>query len=346
MANTWKSYPKVELHLHLDCSIGYDAARRLRPGMTLAEFEREFVAPPRCKDLAEFLSCVAPSVSLMQTETALRLSVESLFRQLADDGVVYAEIRFAPMLHLERLSPESVVETVLTAVKEQESKHDIKAGVILCTLRHFDETKSLQTANLVKRYARDGVVAIDLAADESAYSVDSHVRAFHLVQEAGLHTTAHAGEARGADSVWETLNWLRPERIGHGVRSIEDELLVDHLARANIHLEICPTCNIQIRVFDSLPSHPIDRFIERGVSVGINTDARTVVGTTLSEDYHRLEQTMGWKRADFDQANAHAAEASFASDPDKEWTWRRLGLVGYIEPDLPGSASDTQWSPQ
>jgi len=323
----WASVPKVELHTHLDCSIGYEVARRLTPDLSLEEFEDRFVAPTPCQDLTEFLACVAPSVSMMQTHTALRLSVQSLFRRLADDGVVYAEVRFAPLLHLAELSPESVIETVLDEMKAQESEHHLRSGLILCTLRHFDEAQSLATARLVSRYAADGVVALDIAGDEAGFGLEPHRAAFQMVNDSAAHTTAHAGEARAADSVWETLSLLHPERIGHGVRSVDDARLVDRLVEDGIHLEVCPAVNLQIQIYPDLQNHPVDELRRRGVRLSINTDGRTVVGTSLNEDYARLEATFGWGASAFGEINANAAEASFADDETKSWLGERLAIA-------------------
>jgi adenosine deaminase len=323
--NPWQRLPKVELHLHLDCSLSFDAVRQLDPAVTPEIYAREFVAPDKCANLADYLARPPRSVALLQTEQALRLSVNDLMDQLARDGVIYAEIRFAPLLHTAAgLAAEQVVRIVEDETGQAARRTGIEAYLILCTLRHFSAAQSLATAELVAGFRGTRVVALDLAGDEAGYPVDPHLAAFRLALEYNLHRTAHAGEARGPESVWETLKKLRPSRLGHGVRSMEDPALVDHLRRERIHLEICPTSNVQIGVYPTYADHPIDRLYRQGVSVGVNTDARAVTKVTLSEEYERLAYAFGWREADFLTCNLNAIEAAFAPAEVKQRIAGRL----------------------
>jgi adenosine deaminase len=311
--------PKVELHLHLDCSLSYKLVARLDPSVSRAGYERDFIAPPKCASLVDFLKRAPRSVQLLQSESALRMATEGLFEQLAGDGVIYAEIRFAPLLHMERgLSAERVVAIVDRAAEECQRASGIEARLILCALRHFDEARSMETVRLVERFRGSSVVALDLAGDEAGFPLRAHVSAFHHAREAGLYCTAHAGEARGADSVWETLRSLQPARIGHGARSIEDPKLVEHLRRERIHLEICPTSNVQTNLCERYEDHPIDRLYRAGVSVGVNTDARTISNVTLTEEYERLRRHFGWGKKELLACNLEAARAAFAPEPVRE----------------------------
>jgi len=280
------SLPKIELHLHLDCSQSFDVAKQLRPDISEMEYKQNFIAPEKCKDLADCLKCASSGIELMQTEEALREVVKDLFVQLQRESVIYAELRFAPLLHLEKgLLPEEVVEIVAESVKESIHSTGIKAGIILCTLRHFDEEQSLQTIRLVERYIKHtNVVGFDIASDEAGYPIDCHKKAFEHAIKKDIPRTAHAGEAKGADSVWETLKYFKPQRIGHGVRSIEDEQLIDFLVKNKIHLEICPTSNIMTDVFEKYSDHPIDFLYDSGVSVGVNSDARSLINVSLTDD--------------------------------------------------------------
>jgi adenosine deaminase len=144
------------------------------------------------------------------------------------------------------LSPDRIVAVVERAVDRLVQETGMQAGLILCTLRHFTVEQSLLTAKLVEKFRGSRVVALDLAGDEAGYPLDAHVGAYRYAREHGLFRTAHAGEALGPESVWETLRLLDPHRIGHGTRSIEDPKLVEHLRRKPIHLEICPSANVQI----------------------------------------------------------------------------------------------------
>jgi len=314
-----RDLPKTELHLHLDCSLSYAVARELDPALTEDEYRRRFVAPPKCRTLAEFLESAPSGFLLMQSEHALRSVVRDLFAQLAEDGVIYAEIRFAPHLHLERgMRAEDVVEVVDDEVARASARSGIAAGVILCTLRHFDRERSLETARLVERFRGRKVVALDIAGDEAGFPVDAHVDAFRHAIDRRLHRTAHAGEAAGAASVRQTLEHFQPSRIGHGIRSIEDPQLIEHLAARRIHLEVCPSSNVQTNAVATYDTHPIARLVAAGVSTGINTDARTLANVTLTEEYERLAAAFGWTARDFLARNLDMVEAAFTDDATKE----------------------------
>lgn len=316
---------KVELHLHLDCSLSYSAVSRLDPSVTRAEYDAEFVAPPQCASLADFLTRAPRGFQLMQTREALRLVTEDVFQQLSADGVIYAELRFAPLLHLEQgLTPDAVVAEVDRATEECIAATGIEARLILCTLRHYTQDQSLATARLVEQFRGSRVAALDIAGDEAGYPIDAHIAAFRYAAERGLARTAHAGEARGADSVWETLRAFTPSRIGHGVRSIEDPALVEHLHRERIHLEVCPSSNVQTRAAASYAEHAVDRLYRAGVPLGINTDTRTITNVTLEQEYARLREHFAWSNADLLACNREALRAAFLSDEVRQRLLARL----------------------
>jgi len=307
------SLPKVELHLHLDCAASYAAVARLRPEVTEQEYRNEFVAPAKCTNLVDFLLRPPRIVALMQDRRGLELIVDDLFDQLARDNVVYAEARFAPHLHTDGgLSPAEAVEIVNAAVERASAASGVEARLILCTLRHFDAARSLETVELVERFQGSLVVALDIAGDEAGHPLDAHEAAFVRAEAAGLRRTAHAGEACGPGSVWETLRRLRPERIGHGARSIEDPALVAHLAETGIHLEVCPSSNVQTDLCATYADHPIDALYRAGVSLGVNTDCRAVTDIDLEREYARLRETFGWTDTELDRCNRAALDASFA----------------------------------
>lgn len=324
-----QTLPKIELHLHLDCSLSYDAVSAIDPAFTPPRYAREIVAPPRVDDLAEYLARTRASVALLQTEHALRIAVADLLRQLAADGVIYAEVRFAPLLHTQQgLSPENVVRIVVDAADHTCARTGVDVRLILCTLRHFSEAQGMLTARLIERFRGSRVVALDLAGDEAGFPLDAHVPVFTFARRHGILCTAHAGEASGPASVRGTLARLKPSRIGHGVRSIDDPALVEHLVACKIHLEVCPAVNVQIGLYGNLEEHPIDRLYRAGVSLSVNTDARAVTPTTLTLDYERLVEAFGWTEADFLACNLNAVAASFAPDEVKADLARRL-RAGY-----------------
>jgi adenosine deaminase len=322
--------PKVELHLHLDCSLSYEVVQQLNPSVTPEEYHQSFIAPPKCTDLADYIKRAIKGFELMQTKEQLRLVTLDLFRQLKADGVVYAEIRFAPLQHtLQGLTAAEVVSTVNGATEEGINRYGVDAAIILCTLRHYSAAQSMETVALVKEFAGTHVVGFDIAADEAGFPIDNHTKAFRFAHANGLCCTAHAGEAKGAASVWETLEHFHPSRIGHGVRSAEDASLLQFLKARNIHLEVCPTSNVQTNVFDTIEQHTADKIYESGVSMSINTDARTISNVTLADEYHLMQRVFRWTKAHFKKCNLEAIDHSFASNEVKQKVRRKIE-AGYL----------------
>lgn len=310
--------PKVELHLHLDCSLSYEVVRKIDPSISQADYQQDFIAPPKCDDLVDFLKRAINGFSLMQTKEALGLVVQDVFQQLKADNCLYAEIRFAPFLHLEKgLTPYEVVHTIEAATAVAVKQTGVEARLILCTLRHYSAEQSMATVKLVEQFKDTYVAGFDIAGDEAGCPVTNHIAAFKYARENGIFITAHAGEASGPASVWETLEQFKPSRIGHGARSAEDAELVNHLKEKRIHLEICPSCNVQTSMYGQYKDHPVDQLKKQGVQLNINTDCRTIVNVTLGDEYSKLQQNFGWTKQDFFECNINALKAAFIPDEIK-----------------------------
>ena len=187
-------------------------------------------------------------------------------------------------------------------------------------------TKFFQT-QLVNEFYDKGVVGFDIAADEAGYPVDNHISAFEYAQYNKLNCTAHAGEAMGTESIWETINKLKPKRIGHGVRSIEDEKLIDFILENNYHLEVCPTSNIKTKTFESMDKHPINKLFKKNISLSVNTDGRTISDVNLNEEYHKLGNAFGWSVQQLKQCNLNAIDHAFTTDNNKELLKQKINLA-------------------
>jgi adenosine deaminase len=311
--------PKIELHLHLDCSLSYAAVSRIDPSVTLQAYQQEFNGPTsRFTNLEGFFKRAPKGTALMQTEGQIRLVTFDVFEQLRQDNILYAELLLVPFMHTSQgLSAEHVVEILNDAVARASSATGIEARIILSTLRHYSTQQSLATVKLVERFKGTHVAGVDLGAYEAGFPIYAHIPAFQYAAQQGIPRTVHAGEARGAESVWETLKHLRPSRVGHGVRSIEDPALVEHLRKERIHLEICPTSNVQINLYESYAHHPINTFYESGVSLGVNTDTRMIANVTLTQEYEKLHEVFGWDKRHFLQCNLNAIEAAFLPEDVK-----------------------------
>ena len=321
----YSKLPKVELHLHLDCSLSYEVVKKINPGITYEEYRESFIAPPKCYDLVDYLKRAIKGFELMQTKEQLRLVTLDLFEQLKADNVIYAEIRFAPLLHIKQgLTANEVVATIDETVTEGIRITGIEAGLILCTLRNFNEDQSMDTVKLAHQFRGTNVVGFDIAGDEAGFPVAHHVAAFQYAQAKGICCTAHAGEAKGPESVWETVRRFHPQRIGHGVRSSEDNVLLEFLKKEDIHLEVCPTSNIQTNVYEKIEDHSADKIYHSGVSMSINTDCRTISDTTLTMEYGIMEKIFNWKEEHFLKCNLEAIEHSFCSKDKKEKLTEKL----------------------
>lgn len=312
-----KDLPKVELHVHLDCCLSFKGLSRIDPTISESFYKKNFIGTS-CSCLKDYIRCADTALEYMQTKEQLEIVIEDLFDQLTNDNVIYAEIRFAPLLHQKKgLSSKNVVEIVSNKTKIESEKSGIEVGLILCTLRHFSVDQSLQTVKLVKDFSNKNVVGFDIAADEAGFPIDNHIKSFQFARDNNIFCTAHAGEALGADSVTNTLKYLKPNRIGHGVRCIEDNSLIEKIKKENIHLEICVTSNMVTKVFNDLKDHPVDFLFNKGISLSINTDGRTISDTTLNKEYVLLNKEFNWLKNKFLEVNVNAMKASFSSNEVK-----------------------------
>ena len=221
------------------------------------------------------------------------------------------------------MSSYDVVAAVEKAATQCSQNTGVYARLILCTLRHFTSAQSIETVKLVNEFHGSAVTGFDIASDENL-PLEPHIPAFQYAYENGIPCTAHAGEARGPESVWEILQQLKPSRLGHGVRSIEDAALVDHLRQNHIHLEVCPTSNIQTNVYPTYADHPISNLYKNGVALSVNTDTRGIGNVTLTKEYARISQAFGWTEDDFYNCNKYALEAAFLPDDVRDDLLRLL----------------------
>ena len=314
----YNKIPKVELHLHLDCSLSFDVVNRMNPLIEIDEYRSSFQAKPNSSSLNDYINCADRAIELMQTRENLELVVEDLFKQLKKENVIYAEIRFAPLLHCsQNLDENKVVEIICNKAKIESEKNDINYGLILCTLRHYSKKQSLKTVRLVNQYKNNGVVGFDIAADEAGYPLDNHIEAFNYAKSNGLNITAHAGEAKGPESIWESIKKLHTKRIGHGVRCVEDPELVNYLSENDYHLEICLTSNIKTKTFKTFKDHPLNKIYNSSISLSLNTDGRTISNTDLSLEYKIAQEKFGWNIDKIKKSNLEAIKHSFTSSSIK-----------------------------
>jgi adenosine deaminase len=310
--------PKAELHCHLDGSV--------RPA-TLIELAKEYDTPmPRTDSaslrdymrasdvhsLEEYLERFAVTLSVMQTAEALERVAYELVEDAAADGIRYIEVRYAPVLNVQRgLSIDEAVDASLRGLARAQEQHGTVARVILCALRQLDPDLSLEIAEVAVAYRLRGVVGFDLAGPEAAYPASHHARAFAYAREHGLACTCHAGEGAGADSVRQAVHICRADRLGHAARLVEDASLIDYVGVHRIPLEICLTSNVQTGAARSYESHPLRQFFDRGLNVVLNTDNRLMSDTTLTDEYALAAERLRFTRDELSAIALNGFESAF-----------------------------------
>ena len=314
----FKNLPKIELHIHLDCSLSYETVKRLRPDTTIDDFNNNFKASKSCSSLKQYIKCADNAISLMQSKESLELVMEDFFNQLIEDNVIYCEIRFAPLLHTEEgLNSREVLNIICNSMNILSKESGVITGLILCTLRHYSKQQSMETVKLAKEFKGKGVLGFDIAADEAGYPLDNHIDAFKYAVQNDISCTAHAGEAKGPESIWETIDKLKVKRIGHGVNCMKDPNLVKFLSENNYHLEVCVSSNIKTKTFNKIEDHPISQINKSSISMSINTDGRTISDTDLTNEYKFISKKFGWSIKEFKKCNLEAIKHAFISDEIK-----------------------------
>lgn len=309
----------IDLHLHLDGSLSPTLALELlrEQGKELPGSEQELLrrltVPEQCQSLNDYLRCFDLPVSLLQNKEALERAAFSLCETLAQEGHCYAEIRFAPQLHTQQGLSQLDAAKAVCAGLARAAVPGFFAQAILCCMRGGEEEANLETVRVAQRLYGHGVCALDLAGAEALYATSQYETVFAYARSLGLPFTIHAGEATGPESVRCALA-MGASRIGHGVRSREDEALLRRLKEEQIPLELCYTSNLQTRAVQCPEDFPLRDFLRRGILVTLNTDNRTVSGVTLKDEYEKLHLTEEERR----QLFRNSVEAAFLSPQQKK----------------------------
>jgi adenosine deaminase len=340
--------PKVLLHDHLDGGVRAETIVDLArdEGHTLPTTDPDHLASwfqeqSDSGSLERYLATFTHTVGVMQSREALVRVASECAQDLADDGVVYAEIRYAPELHTSKgLSLDQVVEAVLDGFRigsrGPDGRPRIRMATLLTAMRH--QARSMEIAELAVRYRDVGVVGFDIAGAEAGYPPTRHLDAFEYLQRENAHFTIHAGEAFGLPSIWQAIQWCGADRLGHGVRIIDDiavsgdgEAKLGRLAAyvrdKRIPLEMCPTSNLQTGAAASIADHPIGLLRRLYFRVTVNTDNRLMSGTSVSQEFAKLVEAFGYGWDDLQWFTVNAMKSAFI--PFDE----RLALInGVIKP--------------
>ncbi|HAP77574.1 MAG TPA: adenosine deaminase [Acidimicrobiaceae bacterium] len=339
-----QTLPKVLLHDHLDGGLRPRTVIELAeeygytnlPTHDEADLAAWFNRGAKRNDLVLYLETFAHTVGVMQHKDAIeRVSYECAV-DLAADGVVYAEVRMAPELCTEQgLTLDEVVEAMLTGFRRGAAGTDLTIYLICSAMR--TAARSLEIAELAVRWRDAGCVGFDIAGAEAGYPPTRHLDAFHLVQRENFHTTIHAGEAFGLPSIWEAVQFCGAERLGHGVRIVDDITgpegeeqlgrLAAYVRDRRIPLELCPTSNVGTGICKSIAEHPIGMLRRLRFRITLNTDNRLMSATSMTTEMEQLHDAFGWGLDDFEWITINSMKSAFAPFPE------RLKIInGIIKP--------------
>jgi adenosine deaminase len=316
--------PKVLLHDHLDGGLrpetiidlaretGYDG----RPTTDVEGLRAWFSLASNSGSLELYLETFDHTVGVMQTRESLIRVASECAQDLADDGVVYAEVRYAPEQHTSAgLSLEEVIEAVQEGFRIGSEGRGIQVGTLLTAMRH--QARSMEIAELAIRYRDVGVAGFDIAGAEAGYPPTRHLDAFEYLQRENAHFTIHAGEAFGLPSIWQAIQWCGADRLGHGVRIVDDITgrqlgrLSSYVRDKRIPLELCPSSNVQTGAAPSIAEHPIGLLHDLRFRVTVNTDNRLMSGTSMSREMALLAEAFGWGWAELQWLTINAMKSAF-----------------------------------
>ena len=329
MAMNLRALPKVLLHEHLDgglrpqtvIDLARDHGYGGLPTTDAKELAAWFFRGANRGSLPLYLEGFQHTIGVMQTRAALERVAFEFIEDMHDDGVVYAEVRFAPCFHREQgLTDEAIVGAVLDGLRRGQDKYGVKWGLIICAMR--DRTDSLEAAELAINFRGNGVVGFDLAGEEAGHPPKKHAEAFAAIQRANFYSTLHAGEAFGVASIWQALQFCGAHRLGHATRLTDDMTVIDgkivklgtlaqYVLDRRIPLEICVSSNVHTGSVRSLREHPFKMYFDRGFRVTLNTDDRLMSDTTMTKEFAIAVEEFGFTLADLEKVTLNAIKSAF-----------------------------------
>ncbi|MGH2456453.1 MAG: adenosine deaminase [Candidatus Limnocylindria bacterium] len=327
--STIRRAPKVLLHDHLDgglrpatvIELARDAGYGELPTTDPDELGRWFTRGADRKSLELYLEGFRHTVAVMQTPEAIERVAAECVEDLAADGVVYAEVRMAPELLTEGgLSLDRATEAMLAGLRRGAEGRPISVGLIITAMRQA--ARSVEIAELAVRHRDGGVVGFDIAGPEAGFPPSRHLDAFNLIARENFHFTIHAGEGFGLPSIWEALQWCGAERLGHGVRIVDDITVRDdgrvalgrlaaYVRDRRVPLEMCPTSNVHTGAAPSVAGHPIDLLRRLRFRVTVNTDNRLMSGISLSSEFAALVEAFGIGLDEIEWLTLNAIKSAF-----------------------------------
>jgi aminodeoxyfutalosine deaminase len=321
-----QSLPKVELHIHLEGAVRPETLRELAcraPGRDAGAVEdwiRERTATGfRYRDFADFIEAFKAVARLLETPGDYALATTRLVEELAKQNVRYAEVTLAAGVVLWKQQPlGAVFEAVAAAAAEAEARLGVRVRWIFDAIRQFGAEHARRVLDFAKRFRTMGVVALGIGGDEARGPAELFADVYRAARDAGLHTTAHAGETCGAESVRQAVELLGAERIGHGLAAARDPEVMALLRERGVPLEVCLTSNVATGVLSDVREHPLSKFLAEGVTVTLNSDDPAMFGTSLERELELAAENFALDRAQLVGLLANAARAVFLPEAEKQ----------------------------
>lgn len=330
-----RKLPKIELHCHLDGSVRVetiiDIAKQERlelPSYNINDIKKLVQVPLECKSLIEYLNKFDLPNKVMQTKDNIKRIAFELIEDSAKENIKYIEVRFAPMLHLDKgLSIKEVIQSVLDGMNEACEKYEIKANLILGCMRSMSGKDAEIVAKEGKEFIGKGVVAIDLCGPEQEGFAIKYKKAIDLARSYGYRITIHAGEAASGKNVIDAINLLGAERIGHGINIKDMKKAYDLVKSKDVTLEMCPTSNLQTKAIDSINDYPFLKFYNDELSVTLNTDNRTVSNVDLTNELNLIKENFSMSEEDYKKIYLKSVDATFADEFTKMWLRSLMQII-------------------
>ena len=345
MAISINDLPKVQLHDHLDGGLRPSTIIELAmergielPSSDADQLGKWFFRGADQGSLPRYLEGFAVTTSVMQDQDALVRVAKEHVESLAADGVIYGEVRFAPVLHNEQgLDPEAVLEAVLEGIASGCADTGIDVRIIVCSLRHMDPDVSLLSAKAAVTFRDRGVVGFDLAGDESGHPPAHHNDAFQFLRRSNFNITIHAGEAFGLSSIWQAIQHCGAHRIGHATRLVEDDTvpgahrgtLGEYILDHRIPLEMCLSSNLHTGAVSALEDHPFPRYLREGYRVGLNVDNMLMSATTLTREWQLAMDLFGLGLDDLERIAVNSMKGAFCEHSTRREVIQNQILPGF-----------------
>lgn len=317
--------PKIELHLHLEGAIPHHALWELCKkygGDPAVPNLEALVNQFKYTDFPHFIQTWVWKNQFLREYEDFTYIAEQVARDLASQNIIYAEVFYSPPDFFRfGMQTQKITESIRLGLSRVP---EIEVALVPDMVRDFGPQRAAQTLKEIHEVKDMGVIGIGLGGSEQDYPPELFVNVFKEARRLGFHTTAHAGEAAGADSIWGAIRRLHPERIGHGTRAFEDEALIDYLVEHQIPLEVCPISNVCTGVVSRIEDHPVKRYIELGMLVTINTDDPKMFGDSLSKEYQILLDMFGFSFADIRKLLENALHACWLSEGKKRQLSKKM----------------------